>query len=89
VIDGTVLDRLELAGKELEGKGCLLCGQQPEILARCFPDTGFLARGGITGTIEVWYPICGICARFSNHIERCEARVAEMFLIGGRLTCGR
>jgi len=89
VIDGTVLDRLELAGKELDGKGCLLCGQPPEMLARCSLDTALLRQASVEAFIEAWYPICGVCARFSNHIERCEARVAEMFLIGGRLTCGR
>ena len=84
MIDGTVLERLELAGKELDGKGCLLCGQPPEILARCFPDTGFLARGGVTGTIEVWFPICGICARFSNHLARCESKVSELIRSSGK-----
>ena len=84
MIDGTVLERLELAGKELDGTGCLLCGQPPEILARCFPDTAFLARGGVVGTIEVWYPICGVCARFPNHVARCQSRVFELIRSGGR-----
>jgi hypothetical protein len=43
----------------------------------------------VAASIEVWYPICGVCARFPNHVQRCETRVAEMILIGGRLTCGR
>jgi len=84
VIDGTVLERLEVAGKELDGKGCLLCGQPPEILARCFPDTAFLDRGGVTGTIEVWYPICGVCARLPNHGARCEAMVSELIRNSGK-----